>query len=160
MKTSHILIIYGLIYFTIAIGLIKSSSKKFTILDVACGTGGFLTEGFKVLKNNYERTNTYTKDAKRFIEKNCFFGLDVREENISRTKLNMFLVGDGHTNMHSLNSLKEVLKEPKEFDYIITNPPYGNGTIRAETDSINSIRTEIAFLCRIIKLLKIGKSNL
>lgn len=35
MKTSHILIIYGLIYFAIAIGLIKSSRKKFTILDIA-----------------------------------------------------------------------------------------------------------------------------
>lgn len=133
-----------------------NKDKKFTFFDPACGTGGFLTEGFKVLKNNYEGTKTYNNETKKFLEKKCFYGIDVRKENISRTKLNMFLVGDGHTNMHSLNSLKEELKEPKEFDYIITNPPYGNGTIKAETDSISSNRTEIAFLCKVIKLLKIG----
>jgi len=42
------------------------------------------------------------------------------------------------------------------FDYIITNPPYGNGTIKAETSSISTKRTEIAFLSKIIRLLKVG----
>ena len=130
--------------------------KKFKILDLACGTGGFLTESFKVLMNNYEKTDTFNKDTKKFLEKECFYGVDVREENISRTKLNMFLVGDGHTNMTDKNSLKYNFKN-QEFDYIITNPPYGNGTIKAETSSISSTRTEIAFICKVISLLKIGK---
>jgi len=130
--------------------------KKFKILDPACGTGGFLTESFKVLINDYEKTDTFNKDTKKFLEKECFYGVDVREENISRTKLNMFLVGDGHTNMIDKNSLKYNFKN-QEFDYIITNPPYGNGTIKADTSSISSTRTEIAFICKIISLLKIGK---
>jgi type I restriction enzyme M protein len=135
--------------------LYYNKDKEFTILDPACGTGGFLTESFKVLKNNYENTKTLDNNSIKFLEKNCFYGVDVREENISRTKLNMFLVGDGHTNMRSANSLIDKFKE-KEFDYIITNPPYGNGTIKAETNSIYSNRCEIAFLCKVIKLLKIG----
>lgn len=48
--------------------------KEFNIIDPACGTGGFLTENFKVLKNNYEKTNTYANEAKDFLAKRCFFG--------------------------------------------------------------------------------------
>lgn len=132
-----------------------NQDKKFTILDPACGTGGFLTESFKVLQNNYENSNTFTNESKKFLEKQCFYGIDVRGENISRTKLNMFLVGDGHMNMTADDTLKCDFKN-QIFDYIITNPPYGNGTIKAETSNISTVRTEIAFLCRIIKLLKIG----
>lgn len=134
-----------------------NKDKKFKFLDLACGTGGFLTEGFKVLQNNYEKSKTLDKDAKKFLSKDCFFGVDVREENIQRTKLNMFLVGDGHTNIFVDNSLRPKKKWDREkFDYIITNPPYGNGTIQAKTDAISSKRTEIAFICKIIELLKIG----
>ncbi|MBI2523558.1 N-6 DNA methylase [Candidatus Woesearchaeota archaeon] len=134
-----------------------NKEREFTILDPACGTGGFLTESFKVLKNNYEKSGTYNKEAKKFLEKKCFYGIDVREENISRTKLNMFLVGDGHTNMLDDNSLKPKKEWYKsKYDYVITNPPYGSGVIKAETTSISSNRTEIAFLCKIINILKIG----
>jgi len=132
--------------------------RSFSVLDPACGTGGFLTEAFKVLKNNYERTDTYKAPAKTFLEKKCLFGIDVREENIERTKLNMFLVGDGHTNMQPANTLKptEHPFEQTEFDYIISNPPYGPGTIKADTSAVSTLRTEVAFLCRIRKLLTIG----
>jgi len=133
-------------------------NKGFTILDPACGTGGFLTEGFKVLKNNYERSGTYSSKTSDFLANRCFYGIDVRDENISRTRLNMFLVGDGHTNMKPANTLKPKEHPFKitEFKYIITNPPYGNGTIKANTTSLSTIRTEIAFLCRIRELLKVG----
>jgi len=135
-----------------------NEDRKFAFLDPACGTGGFLTEAFKVLKSNYECSNTNNPKAKKFLERQCLFGVDVREENISRTKLNMFLVGDGHTNMQQGNTLKKNGFPFAEinFDYIISNPPYGAGTIKAETSVITTERTEIAFLCKIRKLLKVG----
>jgi hypothetical protein len=98
---------------------------------------------------------TMDKDAKRFLSEECFYGIDVRRENISRTKLNMFLVGDGHTNMVDDNTLSKNFNAEK-YDYVITNPPYGAGTIRAETNAISSNRTEIAFLCKIIQVIKDG----
>ena len=135
-----------------------NTDRKFTVLDPACGTGGFLTEGYKVLQSNYEQSGTACQEARAFLEHNCFYGVDVREENVSRTRLNMFLVGDGHTNMKAANSLlaEQYPFPQKEFDYIITNPPYGTGTIQAQTSSISTVRYEIAFLCRILQLLKIG----
>ena len=129
--------------------------RKFTILDPACGTGGFLTESFKILKNNYERTATMNAKAKKFLSQQCFHGIDVREENIQRTKLNMFLVGDGHTNMEPANTLKKKFGDEK-YDFVVTNPPYGNGTIKAETAAFSSTRNEIAFLAKVISLLKVG----
>lgn len=140
---------------------IYNSDKEFTIIDPACGTGGFLTESFKVLINNYEKNGTLNNEAKTFLAQKCFYGVDVRDENISRTRLNMFLVGDGHTHMYADNTLKPIKEKSKEvlqqkYQYVITNPPYGNGTIKADTDSITSTRTEIAFICKVINLLKTG----
>src|SRR5579885_34856 len=129
--------------------------NKFKILDPACGTGGFLTESFKILHQQYAKTNTLTKNAVKFLEKECFWGIDVRKENLSRTTLNMFLVGDGHTNMIPDNDIVRNF-EDEQWKYIVTNPPYGAGTIKAETSIISSNRTEIAFLCKVIKLLKDG----
>lgn len=135
--------------------------REFSICDPACGTGGFLTESFKILKSNYEKSSTYDLSAKEFLSKRCFYGVDVRDENISRTRLNMFLVGDGHTNMVSDNSLMPLKPSVKKcyqekFQYVITNPPYGNGKIPAKTESISSSRCEIAFLCKVIDILKTG----
>ena len=130
--------------------------REFTVLDPACGTGGFLTESYKVLRSAYD---TWEKEgALDFLKTRCFYGIDVRGDNISRTKLNMFLVGDGHTNMEASNTLtpSDHPFEVKEFDYVITNPPYGIGTIRADTTSVSSVKTELAFLCRIRRLLKVG----
>ena len=135
--------------------------SEFTIIDPACGTGGFLTESFKVLLSNYEKNGTLDASAKEFLAQRCFYGIDVRDENISRTRLNMFLVGDGHTHMYSDNSLKPTKETGKTalrktYKYVITNPPYGSGTIKAKTDVISTNRTEIAFICKVIELLKPG----
>ena len=130
-------------------------------IDPACGTGGFLTESFKVLLNNYEKNGTLTTEAREFLSKRCFYGVDVRDENISRTRLNMFLVGDGHTHMYSDNSLNPTRQNgkatlSKKYQYVITNPPYGSGTIKAKTNAISTNRTEIAFICKVIDLLEVG----
>jgi type I restriction-modification system DNA methylase subunit len=131
-------------------------SKKFKVLDFACGTGGFLTEGFSVLYHAYSKTKTLTLEAMDFLEEECFYGIDVMKENISRTKLNMFLVGDGHTNMEDTNTLTKKFGKHDLWNYILTNPPVGAGTIKAETSVISSNRTEICFLYKAISLLKDG----
>jgi type I restriction-modification system DNA methylase subunit len=129
------------------------AERKFRILDPACGTGGFLTESFKILQKNYQKTNTLNEKAQNFLSKECFFGHDNQEASILRTKLNMFLVGDGHTNITFKDSLNETFGQ-EQYRYIITNPPYGNGTTKAETDAVSSNRKEIAFLVKLISILK------
>lgn len=133
-----------------------AETKKFKVIDFACGTGGFLTEAFSVLRNSYAKTNTLGQKAEDFLENECFYGIDVMKENISRTKLNMFLVGDGHTNMEDSNTLTKKFSKNEKWDYILTNPPVGAGTIKAETTVVSSNRTEICFLYKAIALLKDG----
>jgi type I restriction-modification system DNA methylase subunit len=134
-----------------------NKEKKFTVLDPACGTGSFLTEGFKVLINTYSSTNTLTEEAKKFLSDNCFWGIDVKSENITKTKLNMFLVGDGHTHMKDFNTLTQWEFAPKQkWQYVLTNPPVGAGTVKAESSVVSSNRLEIAFLYKVIKLLEDG----
>jgi type I restriction enzyme M protein len=130
------------------------SSRKFKILDTSCGTGGFLTEAYRILKDNYIHSNTI-REGDKFLKEECIYGYDIRIENVSRTKLNMFLVGDGHTNIVKHDTLTDRL-DFDSFDYIATNPPMGNGIVKAESTIISTTRYEIAFIVRIIKLLKVG----
>ena len=140
----------------------EETFREIKIIDPSCGTGGMLTESFKVLRAMYDTNGIYDKKTSDYLARECFYGIDIRSENITRTKLNMFLVGDGHTNMLSDNALlpekslgKKILTED-QYDYLITNPPYGFGTIKAKTDKLSSYRMEVAFLCKNIDLLKEG----
>ena len=137
--------------------------NEFTIIDPFVGTGGMLTEAYKVLRSNFEESNTMTPEAAEFLSSKCFYGVDLRSENASRSKLNMFLVGDGHNHIYSDDSLVPAKKDGKEvigemagsYDYVITNPPYGQGTILADTVFLSSRRMEVAAICRVIDLLRI-----
>ncbi len=68
----------------------------------------------------------------------------------------MFLVGDGHTNMEDTDTLTKKFSDDEKWDYILTNPPVGAGTIKAETNVISSNRTEVCFLYKAVALLKDG----
>ena len=65
------------------------------------------------MRANYVTTETFDSKTKKFLERECFWGYDVTKENISRTKINMFLVGDGHTNMYAENLLELDSKKRK-----------------------------------------------
>lgn len=136
---------------------IFNESRKFKVLDPTCGTGGFLTEVFKTLKENYIETNTYSLEATQFLSKECIYGTDIKSKNIAKTKLNMFLIGDGHSNIKTSNSMdKKDFKNQFDkisFDYIVANPPYGSGNAWSVSSYFNTDRKELAFLFRIIELL-------
>lgn len=140
---------------------VYNHKNQISIIDPFCGTGGMLTESFKVLREHYKDSGSYSSSAEKHLAERCFFGIDIRNENISRTRLNMFLVGDGHTNMHADNSLVPETQIGKavihnEYKYCITNPPYGAGTITAATDVVGSKRMEVAALYRVLDLLETG----
>ena len=107
--------------------------------------------------NNYEKSGTLTDEAREFLSKKCFYGVDVRDENISRTRLNMFLVGDGHTHMYSDNSLKPTRQQgkstlSKKYQYVITNPPYFNGTPAHHNAHHNTdIKKRVQHCCARVK---------
>lgn len=139
------------------------SPRELKICDPACGTGGFLTEAYKTLQTNYSLSGKLTKAATERLQTNTFWGYDNDEKSIARTKLNMFLVGDGHIHIFENDSLvawKERIEWKEEgFDYILTNPPMGqyDGEVNIEDFSFtNERRYELIFLEKVVKATNIG----
>jgi len=142
------------------------AEKPKTICDPACGTGGFITEFFKDILEKTKNHKTYKDiDISDFAGKS-FYGYDIYTSNVSRTKINMYLAGDGFSEIRKADTLQDRNIESNKFDYIITNPPYGKGTYTVDypfydeennlslKSVINSQRLEVNFLVKIIDMLK------
>ncbi len=138
--------------------------RKLKISDPACGTGGFLTEAYKSLITNYSSNNSLNTEIIKELKENVFFGYDNDPKSVARTKLNMFLVGDGHIHIYENDSLVDWEScekgwEKDTFDYILTNPPMGkyDGEAKIENFSFtNEKRYELLFVERILEALKSG----
>jgi type I restriction enzyme M protein len=129
-----------------------------TILDPACGTGGFLVNAIEHLRKQ-AKTET---DEGRIQE--CFTGIEKKHLPHVLCITNMLLHGiDVPSNVHHDNSLARPLRDwsPKErVDVVVTNPPFGG----MEEDGIESNfpaefrtrETADLFLMLIIRLLKPG----
>jgi type I restriction-modification system DNA methylase subunit len=121
----------------------KGGNPK-TICDPASGTGGFLTESFKHIATNVSEINTID------LAKNSIFGFDIYPANAVRSRINMYLAGDGFSKITSFDSLKY---NERKFDYILTNPPFGKGDYAVNADVISNKRLEINFLIKVVELL-------
>lgn len=130
-------------------GLDKSFQALRTkkLADIACGTGGFLTEILRLAKKVHQISE---KQVKSFA-KDAFFGYDLGYANASRAMVNMYFAGDGFSYIKGgFDSLAgdSLKKFPASgFDVIATNPPYGSSVYG---------RAEEAFLARTLELLKPG----
>jgi type I restriction-modification system DNA methylase subunit len=125
----------------------NKAQKPKLICDPACGTGGFLIESFK-----YLAANTVGVDVIDLAKK-TIFGFDIYPANAVRSRINMYLAGDGFSKIDSLDSLRNL--EDSRFDYILTNPPFGKGGDYCVDKNITaSKRKEVNFLIKVVKLLK------
>lgn len=92
-----------------------------TIYDPCCGTGGFLIEAFKNIKNKCKQT----KKNIEILENETVFGREI--STTSRiAKMNMIIMGDGHNNIDQKDSLEFPVKE--EYDVCITNFAFSQKT--------------------------------
>jgi type I restriction-modification system DNA methylase subunit len=140
------------------------TGKALKICDPACGSGGFLTEAFRSLINNYTMNGKINGDTNKALAENTFWGFDNDHTSVARTKLNMFLVGDGHTHIYdtndSLDGWNPDIGWGKEiFDYILTNPPMGTYKGSANINDFkftNERRGELLFVEKVIDATKAG----
>jgi len=71
------------------------------IYDPFCGTGGFLIESFRHIERNM---GTGNPALKKILREETIYGNEIT--NTARiTKMNMILAGDGHSNIHMMDSL-------------------------------------------------------
>jgi type I restriction enzyme M protein len=91
------------------------------IYDPFCGTGGTLIESFKHISSTMART----PDNWKRLKENTLFGNEITT-TARITKMNMILVGDGHSGIRQQNSLKNPVHS--KYDVVITNMPYSQKT--------------------------------
>ncbi|MEK6679462.1 MAG: N-6 DNA methylase [Nitrospirota bacterium] len=105
-----------------------------TIIDPACGSGGFLISSLKHLLKNNPKTK-----AENFVTKNLF-GLDINKSIARIAKMKLLLEANRQANIFCTNSLEDLdevrlivsdaLNNPDKnrddgFDIVLTNPPFG-----------------------------------
>lgn len=137
--------------------------RPLKICDPACGTGGFLTEAYKVLETLYSENGKLNPDIEKDLKEKIFWGYDNDNKSVARTQINMFLVGDGHVHIYenddSLLWNKTKGWKDNKFDYIITNPPMGKytGTVKIEDFKFtNERRCELLFVEKVIEATRNG----
>jgi type I restriction enzyme M protein len=92
-----------------------------TIYDPCCGTGGFLIEAFKNIKNKCKNTPKNID----ILENETVFGREI--STTSRiAKMNMIIMGDGHNNIEQKDSLEYPVKE--KYDIVLTNFAFSQKT--------------------------------
>lgn len=94
-----------------------------TILDPACGTGGFLAAAFEHLKKQCK-----TAEDHRRLQRETLFGIEAKPLPYLLCQMNLLLHGLEYPSIDPLNALQFPLREIGEkdrVDVILTNPPFG-----------------------------------
>lgn len=94
-----------------------------TVLDPACGTGGFLVESFSHLSSQVKTV----ADRKR-LQNESLFGVEAKPLPYLLSQMNLLLHGLDAPQVDSGNALRFKLTEIGEkdrVDVILTNPPFG-----------------------------------
>ena len=94
-----------------------------TVLDRACGTGGFLVEAFDYLHK--QRRKSADEDV---LQNKTLHGIEKKPMPYLLGTMNLILHGIEAPNIRRTNALEKPLKEIGEddrYDIIVTNPPFG-----------------------------------
>lgn len=136
-------------------GIINKYKK---ICDPFCGTGGMLTESYKQIKSYCN--DKYPSIDTSEIAKKVIYGYDIIEANVGKTKINLTLAGDGYSVIEQRDSLL-TLNEPNQFDYIITNVPYGSGQRDGIVKNIEDVKllNETTDRAKIINRIRLFEKN-
>ena len=127
-----------------------------TVLDPACGTGGFLVEAFTHLDKQCK-----TVHDRRKLQKETLFGIEPKPLPFMLAEMNLLLHGLEYPQIGFHNALKKPLRDITDkdrVDIILTNPPFGGeeekGIQSGFPDDKRTAETALLFLQLIMRRLK------
>jgi len=127
-----------------------------TILDPACGTGGFLVEAYRHLDSQVERW-----EQRRQVQRKSLFGGEAKPLPYLLAQMNLVLHGLEAPQIDYGNSLRTRLTEIGDrdrVDVILTNPPFGGEEERGIRDNFpedkRTSETALLFLQLIMRKLR------
>lgn len=120
--------------------------ERQTILDPACGTGGFLITAMNYVIEkirsaeiskwgDVERAETAIRQRVQRFAQNYIIGMDLNPNLVKASKMNMVMNNDGAGGLYQANSLKapatwdDALRDRQimgQVDLLFTNPPFGS----------------------------------
>lgn len=127
-----------------------------TVLDPACGTGGFLVESFEHLKKQAK-----TVEDKKVLQEKSIVGGEAKPLPYLLSQMNLLLHGLNYPNIDSGNSLRFPLRDISDkdrVDIILANPPFGGeeekGILNNFPNDKQTTETALLFLQLIMRKLK------
>lgn len=127
-----------------------------TVLDPACGTGGFLVEAFEHLKRQAK-----TVEHKKVLQEKSIIGGEAKPLPYLLSQMNLLLHGLNYPKIDSGNSLRVPLRDISDkdrVDIVLANPPFGGeeekGILNNFPDDKQTTETALLFLQLIMRKLK------
>ncbi len=127
-----------------------------TVLDPACGTGGFLVETFEHLKGQCKRTEDFRK-----LQEESLIGIEAKSLPYLLSQMNLMLHGLEYPQIDPGNALRFPLNEigdRERVDIVLTNPPFGGeeekGIQNNFPDDKRTAETTLLFLQLIMRKLR------
>jgi len=132
-----------------------------TVLDPACGTGGFLVEAFEHLKKQVQKVEDH-----RTLQAKSLFGCEAKPLPYLLCQMNLLLHGLDFPQIDPLNALRHKLTEIGErerVDIVVTNPPFGGEEEKGIQGNFPADRqtseTALLFLQLIMRRLRRKPTN-
>ncbi len=147
-----------------------------TICDPACGTGGFLLGAYQHIITAHTskeqrqtdengltrgRLGDMLTDERQWehLKEKTFYGYDTDDSMVRIGLMNLMMHGISSPNIEQKDTLSKKYDEDNQFDVIMANPPFKGSIDKGDINeslSVNTTKTELLFVNRIIKSLKIG----
>ena len=110
-----------------------------TIIDPACGTGGFFLASY-----DYIAAQPLNKDQKLFLKKKTFFGNEIVANTRRLCLMNLYLHNIGELDSEDFISPNDALVSDtgNHYDYVLTNPPFGKKSSITITNEDGEVEKE------------------
>lgn len=142
---------------------VVNPTKNDTVLDPACGTGGFLISAYNHILEQHDCKNDpkkkekpLTPDERKKLIQN-FEGYDIDPTMVRISKVNMYLHQFKNPKIFQYDTLSSDERWNDKFDVILANPPFMSpkGGINPHCKfSIQSSRSEVLFVDYIMNHLR------
>jgi type I restriction enzyme M protein len=138
--------------------LVAATNPKLgeTVLDPACGTGGFLVEAFAHLKQQAKKAADVTT-----LQQSSIFGIEAKPLPYMLCQMNLLLHGLDAPAIDKKNSLDRTISQIGDgdrYDVILTNPPFGGEEEKGIQNGFpadkQTSETALLFLQLIMRLLR------
>ncbi len=146
------------------------------IADPASGTAGFLLASYKYMITQFTSKEYCQSDENGFIrgtladklvdqkmkdllETETFFGFDIDPTMIRIGLMNLMMHGITQPQIDYKDTLSKNYNQDNYYDVVLANPPFTGNIDKGdlnETFSINTTKSELLFVERIYKMLRMG----